>query len=189
MQYGFYIESNFCTGCKACQVACKDEHDLEVGQLFRQVYTFEGGYFKKDGDTYTNNIYAFNLSLACHHCDNPECVNNCPTGAMNKDPETGIVSVNQDRCIGCRYCTWNCPYGAPQYNELIGKTGKCDLCQDRIASGENPVCVDACPLRAIHFGDIDELRAEYGDVGIELIGDEKNTSPNIVIKPHPNANI
>ena len=131
MQYGFYVESNYCVGCKACQVACKDEHDLEVGQLFRKITTKESGQIIEQNKAFFSNVTAYHLSTSCHHCDEPACVKNCPTGAMNKNPETGIVSVNQDRCIGCRYCTWACPYGAPQYNEQIGKTGKCDLASGR----------------------------------------------------------
>ncbi len=95
------------------------------------------------------------------HCQDPVCVNVCPTTAMSKD-ENGIVSVDADKCIGCRYCEWACPYGAPQFNEAAGVMTKCNMCQDLVAEGGNPACVDACPMRALEFGDIEELQAKYG---------------------------
>lgn len=190
MQLGFVHESKYCTGCRACQIACKDLHDLEVGQRWRRVYTVQGGGFAKDGqgDGYVQNVFAYNLSVSCNHCTDPRCVKNCPSGAMTKRTEDGVVFVNQDICIGCGMCKWSCPYDAPQMNEELGRMGKCDFCKDLQAEGKNPVCVDACPLRLIHFGDIEELRKQYGgSAAVASMPEASITQPNLVIVAHKDA--
>ncbi|TWH57190.1 4Fe-4S dicluster protein [Desulfitobacterium sp. LBE] len=103
-QYGFYFDMTSCIGCRTCQVSCKDKNDLNVGTLFRQVKAFETGSYPKPG--------IFHYSGTCNHCENPKCVEGCPTQALHK-LENGIVDHDKAKCIGCRYCTWNCPYGSP----------------------------------------------------------------------------
>jgi anaerobic dimethyl sulfoxide reductase subunit B (iron-sulfur subunit) len=121
------------------------------------------------------------------HCQNPACVQACPTGAMSKD-ENGIVSVNQDQCVGCRYCEWACPYGAPQFIEELGVMSKCNFCKDLVSQGEKPACVAACVMRALDFGEIDELRAKHGSqASIEPLPDSALTRPSVVITPHKHA--
>lgn len=100
----------------------------------------------------------WHLSIACNHCDDPQCVSHCPTTAMHKREEDGVVLVDHDKCVGCRYCTWACPYEAPQFDPAIGMMTKCDTCLDLREQGGNPMCVDSCPMRAIEFGLISELR-------------------------------
>ena len=102
-QLGFVIEQERCMGCKACQAACKDKNDLEVGQLWRRVTEVSGGGYFEDGNAIRQHVYAFWTSMSCNHCENPRCVQNCPTGAMHKRAEDGVVVVDQDKCIGCRY--------------------------------------------------------------------------------------
>jgi anaerobic dimethyl sulfoxide reductase subunit B (iron-sulfur subunit) len=171
---GFYYDMKVCIGCKTCVIACKDKNDLEVGRNFRRVYDFEEGKYPK--------VKVGHLSLSCNHCEEPGCVKGCPTTAMHKRKEDGVVVVDHDKCVGCRYCEWNCPYGAPQFNEEIGKMTKCDTCLDLREKGEEPVCVTSCPMRAIEFGPIEELRAKYGNVnGIKGIPNASLTKPNIVI--------
>jgi anaerobic dimethyl sulfoxide reductase subunit B (iron-sulfur subunit) len=100
----------------------------------------------------------------------------------------GVVLVNQDQCIGCRYCEWACPYGAPQFNEAKGVMTKCNFCEDLIAQGQNPACVDACVMRAIEFGDLAELRAKYGQMNeVEPLPTANLTRPSIALTLHRHA--
>lgn len=187
-QLGFYIDTSRCSGCKTCQVSCKDRNDLDVGRKFRRVYEFGGGSWQKDGNAWQHNTFSYYASVACNHCDKPTCVEGCPTGAMHKREEDGIVLVDQDLCIGCRYCEMRCPYGAPQFDEEKGVMSKCDFCLSRLQAGLNPACVDSCPQRAIEYGPIDELRAKYGTCAdIAPLPSAAFTEPNLVIKPHPNS--
>ena len=94
--------------------------------------------------------------LLCNHCEDPACVNNCPSGAMHKDTATGIVSVNQDVCIACGYCAWVCPYGAPSMDDVDHVMSKCTFCAERVAAGAEPYCVAACPANARVFGDLND---------------------------------
>lgn len=179
---GFYFDLRMCIGCRTCQVACKDKNRLGVGTFFRRVQSFETGVYP------TATIYHFTSS--CNHCENPKCVAGCPTGAMYK-AEDGTVQHNDDLCIGCCYCTWNCPYSVPQYMEEKHVVGKCDSCRDLRDVGENPVCVDSCPMRAIKFGNLEDLKAEYGpDLVSELPILERAsvTNPSLLVNPKNCAN-
>ena len=189
-QLGFYIDQNYCTGCKACQIACKDKHDTPLGVNWRRVVEYSGGTWTTDesAGTAAPHVFTYYTSVSCNHCDNPICVTVCPTKAMTKDAETGIVSVDADKCIGCRYCEWACPYSAPQFNAETGVMTKCDLCQDYLAEGKDPACVAACPSRVLKYGPIDELRAEHGsEAGIAPLPEPELTEPNLVITPHRQA--
>lgn len=190
-QLAFYIDLSTCVGCRACQVACKDKNNLSVDVTWRRVIDYGGGAWvvrpEFGGYPQPNNVYAYSLSKSCMHCENPACVQVCPTQAMHKRDD-GIVLVNQDLCIGCRYCQWACPYGAPQFDEKKGVMTKCDFCQDLLAQGQNPVCVDSCPMRAIEYGELAELRAKYGTVNaVEPLPPASFTSPSLVVTPHPHS--
>lgn len=184
---GFYFDQSVCTGCKACQIACKDKHDLPIGVKWRRVVEYTGGSWQEDGDTMVPNVFTYYTSIACNHCEDPICVKVCPTTAMHKR-EDGTVAVDPDKCVGCRYCEWACPYSAPQYNPELGHMTKCDLCADYRSEGRNPACVEACPSRALDWGPIDELRERYGDVdAVEPLPDPSITRPHLVITPHRDA--
>ncbi len=190
-QLAFYFDQSACTGCKACQIACKDKNDLPVGISWRHVLFYGGGSWNNHptrGDLVVQNgIFAYALSKACMHCENPACVKACPAGAMTKRAD-GVVLVNSDICIGCRYCEWACPYGAPQFNEKKGVMTKCTFCEDLLAQGQNPACVDACPMRALEVGELSELRAKYGsDNAIEPLPPAGITAPALVMTPHKHA--
>ena len=188
-QLGFYFDANRCTGCKACQIACKDKSDLPVGVTWRRVAEFTGGSWVHNTDeSYDHTVFAYYTSVACNHCDNPICVHVCPTQALWKRDEDGIVQVDASKCIGCRYCEWACPYGAPQFDEEIGVMTKCNFCVDYIDAGEPPACVAACPSRALEFGDIEELRAQHGELAeVAPLPEASITEPNLVIDPHHSA--
>lgn len=155
MSYGFYLDMTSCTGCRTCQIACKDKNDLAIGTLFRRVETYESGIFPKPG--------LYHVSRTCNHCTNPACVENCPTGAMYIDEETKTVQHKDEECIGCQSCVKACPYGIPQFLEEDKIVHKCDMCMNLISQGENPACVDACMMRALEWGDFDEIETKHND--------------------------
>lgn len=188
-QLGFHHDASACIGCQTCEIACKDKNDLPIGIRYRHVWQFGGGHWAADADTpdvlVPNNVFAYNISIACMHCADPACVQACPTTAMHKRPEDGLVLVDASRCVGCRYCQWACPYGAPQFNEAKGVMTKCTGCEDLLAQGKNPACVDACLMRALDFGDIAELKAKYGDnASVQPLPSQTITHPSMVITPH-----
>jgi Fe-S-cluster-containing dehydrogenase component/DMSO reductase anchor subunit len=122
-------------------VACQEQNNNPPDVKWRQVGEIEGGEFPQ-----TRRFY---LSMSCNHCQDPSCLNGCPVDAYYKDEKTGIVLMKDNACIGCQYCTWNCPYGAPQYNPERRMVTKCDMCHGRIAEGRNPACVEVCPSQAL----------------------------------------
>ncbi|MCR5583400.1 MAG: dimethylsulfoxide reductase subunit B [Eggerthellaceae bacterium] len=187
-QYAFYLDTTRCTGCKTCEMACKDYRDLSSEVAYRKVYDYEGGNWEDAGDgTYTTTAFMYHISMSCNHCDNPACTQVCPTGAMHKDPETGLVSVDETKCIGCGYCHMACPYNAPKVDRSVGHSVKCDGCKDRVVEGKNPICVDACPLRALEFGTVEEM-AKLGERGnIAPLPASSYTNPNLYIKPTDDA--
>ncbi|WP_094606745.1 Anaerobic dimethyl sulfoxide reductase chain B [Sporomusa silvacetica DSM 10669] len=173
-QIGFHYDMSTCIGCRACQIACKDKNNLKVGVIYRQVYDRESGVFP--------NPRIDHLSLGCNHCANPKCTKNCPTGALYKQDKDGVVLHNKEKCIGCKMCLWSCPYGVPQYNEEEGKAGKCDLCVDLLAKGEEPACVTTCVMRSLHVGEIEELRKQYGNAAdVKGLPSSEMTHPSLCI--------
>lgn len=179
-QLGFYYDMTGCTGCKTCQIACNDKNDLKVGTLYRKVDEYEGGVFPKP--------WIYYLSTSCNHCENPMCVSVCPTGAITKREEDGIVLIDEEKCDGTKSCIIGCPYDVPQFLEEKNVVGKCDFCIDLLEKGEEPACVASCTMRVLKFGDIDELRAEYGEVAdVKPLPESFLTNPAIVITPKKEA--
>jgi anaerobic dimethyl sulfoxide reductase subunit B (iron-sulfur subunit) len=187
-QMAFYFDSTACTDCKVCQIACKDRSDLPVGVLWRRVYQYVGGTWlpseSGNGAMVPNNVFSYSLSVACMHCGKPLCADICPSAAIEKNDD-GVVLIDADKCIGCRYCEWACPYDAPQFHEELGVMTKCDFCEDLLAQGLNPACVDSCVMRCLDYGDINELRAKYGNLAeVEPLPKADITEPAFVITPH-----
>jgi len=185
--YGFYINSSACSGCKTCQVACKDKNDLKQGVNWRRVYDIQGGEWKSDNGVFNSVPFAYNLSISCLNCETPKCLDACPTKAIYEN-ENGFILIDQKLCMGCRYCEWVCPYGAPQYDPELKMMTKCNLCEDYILTGRKPSCVDSCPMRALDFGPMEEMKEKYGTVAqVFPLPDPGLTGPGVVIKPHKDA--
>ncbi len=185
-RYYFHIESNACSGCKTCVAACKDLHDLPVGVNFRHIIMAETGEWKNADGIITGVPGAYNLSVSCNHCADPHCVTGCPTGAMQINGK-GVVIVDETLCMGCGYCTWNCPYEAPVINPNTGKAGKCDMCIDRLDKGVDPVCVEACPLRSIHITTEQDNGFNPEEAAVYPLPDPAITKPSLLITRHRSA--
>ncbi len=181
--YVFSFDASRCTGCKTCELACKDYHDLSPQIAFRKIYEYAGGGFSQNPDgTWTQDVWCDYLSMNCNHCDNPACMKACPTGAMHRD-EQGFISVDHDRCVGCKYCELACPYNVPSFNTELGQMSKCDGCSSRVANGEQPICVEACPLYAIDFGTVDEMEKKHGSSEwMAPLPDPSHTEPTTIFK-------
>lgn len=189
-QYAFYFDSARCTGCKTCELACKDYQNLDKNTAYRHVFDYEGGSWTINADgTCQTDAFVYHVSVSCNHCDNPACTGVCPTGAMHKNPETGLVSVNTDKCIGCGYCHMACPYNAPRVDRALGHSVKCDGCASRVEAGLNPICVDACPLRALEFGPVSEMAALGEQANIAPLPESHYTNPHLYIKVNENAKV
>lgn len=183
-QYGFYMDLSRCTGCKTCQLACKDYKDLPPERNFRRVYEYTGGNWQADGKVWHNNVFSYYISVSCNHCKEPACLEVCPTEAIFKNDE-GLVLIDESKCIGCQSCAAACPYGAPQFDEEREVMTRCDACKDRVKAGSKPICVESCPLRALDFGLIEDLQAKYGTLAeVAPLPVYEETKPSIVIKPN-----
>lgn len=196
------IDTRRCMACNSCTVACKIENNLPNNTWWNRVMTVGGENLDSPEGTYPN-LKMMNITVACQHCDNPACVKVCPVGATYQDPETGVVRQDYDKCIGCRMCMSACPYTGvrsfnweePQYHLdfAVGDADvsphqkhtveKCTFCWHRLAKGVQPACVEVCPARARHFGDLNDPESEVS----QLIRDreymqllpERDTHPSV----------
>lgn len=195
---GLVVDLDTCVGCHACAVACKEWNtgghmapltDLEPygrdpdGIWFNRIHTFEAGIEA----TGCGSSRTTHFPKSCLHCETPDCVTVCPTGASYKRAEDGIVLVNEDLCIGCKLCSWACPYGAREFDTDTGTMKKCTLCIDRIYN-ENleeidrvPACVMVCPVSARHFGDLGDANSQVSRLVAERGGFD--LMPEIGYKP------
>ncbi|MCL2807739.1 MAG: 4Fe-4S binding protein [Coriobacteriia bacterium] len=186
MQYGFYFDNGRCTGCKTCELACKDYNDLDTTMLFRKVYDFEGGtWTQAEGDAWTTTTFSYHVSAGCNHCDAPLCMAFCQFDAILRDEDTGIVFIDEELCTGCEECVGGCPYAVPRFDAEQQVARKCDGCLKRIKDGKQAICAESCPLRALAFDDIESLRASYGTVDQIPPLPEPKTNPNLVINASP----
>lgn len=148
-QVGFYVNTDRCIKCYACEVACKQWNGIKAGGVSRRnVYEVSDGVFPDNTRTF--------ISMSCMHCASPACASVCPAGAISKREEDGVVFVNKDKCIGCRYCFFACPFGVPQYDKEC--MNKCDMCLENGGLEDGgPHCVATCPTKALNFGTMEEL--------------------------------
>lgn len=172
-QHGFFFTADNCIGCHACEAACSDKNDNPAHIAFRSVGYVEGGSFP--------DYKRMNISMACNHCDDPVCLKGCPTGAYTKHVEYGAVLQDPETCFGCGYCTWVCPYNAPQLDPIKGQVSKCNMCVDRLEVGLKPACVTACVGNALDFGVIENTPEDREQCKVSIPGfpDPEITHPNI----------
>lgn len=181
MGMGFFFDQTRCTDCLACVVACKDWHNIPAGPAsWIRVTTIEEGLYP-----YLRVSF---LVQCCFHCADPGCVAVCPAQAIQKREDNGVVVVSQELCLGrdnCHLCREACPYGAPQFGaEENPKMQKCDLCLERLLQGLKPICVAACPMRALDAGPMDGLVSSHGGTR-EAVGFvySRDLKPSIVFRP------
>ena len=199
---GFVIDKKSCIACHACAVACKVENNLPDGNWWNRILTEGGDNMDAPEGTYPN-LSLGNIAVACQHCKNPACVKVCPVGATYKDPETGVVRQDYDKCIGCRMCMAACPYtGVRSFNwdepkyaigQAMGDADvpahqkhvveKCTMCWHRLAKDLAPACVEVCPARVRFFGDLDDPDSEVSQLirdreYMQLLAEE-GTKPSV----------
>ena len=173
-QYAIATDLNRCVGCLSCMVACKAVNNVPIGSYWNKVLRI--GPSLKEGATSSHDVEMYYLPVQCQHCADPACAKVCPVGATSKDPETGIVKQDVEKCIGCRMCMAACPYTGvrsfnweePRYylDIALGEhdapphqkhtVEKCILCEPRLARGLEPACVEVCPGRARFFGNLED---------------------------------
>ena len=197
-QLGLVIDLDTCVGCHACAVACKQWNSTGSGSPLSDI----DPYGKAPDGVWLNRVHSYEVAAdsargqpattlhfprSCLHCAEPACVTVCPTGASYKRAEDGIVLVDESKCIGCKLCSWACPYGAREYDEVAGVIKKCTLCVDRIYNEQLdetervPACVQACPTRARHFGDLGDPDSAVSRLVAERSG--RDLMPELGYRP------
>lgn len=183
MKLGMLIDTSLCTGCHTCAVACKVENNLPNDVWWNRVETVGGAEEDTPAGQFPDVTMSF-LTVACQHCENPPCVPACPTGATYKREKDGVVVVDYDKCIGCGACIQACPYDgvrtrnadelqysvpfpvgnmdAPQSQPAT--VSKCNFCVQRIDVGQEPACIEVCPMRARFFGDLDNPESNVAKI-------------------------
>ena len=205
---GLVIDLDICVGCHACAVNCKEwnagghsapltDHDPygaePTGVWFNRIHSYEA--VDEQGESHT-----VHFPKSCLHCDDAPCVTVCPTGASYKRVEDGIVLVDADLCIGCKLCSWACPYGAREYDADAGVMKKCTLCVDKIynqnLSPESrvPACVSACPTGARSFGDLSDPDSDVSRLvrargGYDLMPEQGCRPVNKYLPPRPRTRL
>jgi Fe-S-cluster-containing dehydrogenase component/DMSO reductase anchor subunit len=151
MRKGFIFDQNKCVNCQACNVACVLENGWTIHA--RSIFIFNSQALPL--------LPLINLSLACNHCEIPICLEGCPTASYKRDLTTGAVIIDENKCIGCKYCQWICPYDAPKFDAEKRIMGKCNLCYSGMSEGRLPACTTACPTGALNYGEISATIEEY----------------------------
>lgn len=154
IRYAMLHDETTCIGCTACMDACRETNQVPEGVSRLEIIRSE------PYGEFPNVKYEF-FRYSCQHCTNAPCVSVCPTGASYIDASTGIVDVNKDLCIGCQYCIAVCPYRVRFIHPVYKSADKCNFCRDtNLAKGKQPACVEACPTKALTFGDTNDPQSE-----------------------------
>ncbi|HZK43752.1 MAG TPA: 4Fe-4S dicluster domain-containing protein [Syntrophomonadaceae bacterium] len=174
------IDMSRCVGCRTCTVACKMENNVVEGNMRMRIFDPHGNlHFDRPIGIYPD-LQMYWTPVPCQHCEDAPCVTACPSGAMHVR-EDGIVDLDKNKCIGCRYCNWVCPYDVPQFDSVARVSDKCNLCAHLIDKGEDSMCVTCCPARAIHYGDLNDPNSEVSK--LLQIRDNKTLAPEHGTKP------
>ena len=202
MHYGMVIDTKRCVGCNACTVACKMANNVPQDIFWTRALTDGGEMMDTPAGEFPDVSLRY-ITVSCQHCENPACAKVCPVGATYKDPETGVVRQDYDKCIGCRMCMSAGPYtgvrsfnweeprypmdfalgdaDAPKHQKHVVE--KCIFCYQRLARGETPACMDLCPARARHFGDLDDPDSEVSKLlkerSYEQLLPSEGTKPSV----------
>ncbi|MFR9168658.1 MAG: 4Fe-4S dicluster domain-containing protein [Gordonibacter urolithinfaciens] len=202
MHYGMVIDTKRCVGCNAWTVACKMANNVPQDIFWTRALTDGGDMMDTPAGEFPDISMRY-ITVSCQHCENPACAKVCPVGATYKDPETGVVRQDYDKCIGCRMCMSACPYtgvrsfnweeprypmdfalgdaDAPKHQKHVVE--KCIFCYQRLARGETPACMDLCPARARHFGDLDDPNSEVSQLikerSYEQLLPSEGTKPSV----------
>ncbi len=171
MPNSFLFDANRCTGCGACRLACGIENRLDPERSWRRIDTFNRTRYP--------GVPLYYLSLACNHCDTPACMHACPARAYSRDAATGAVLLHEEKCIGCKYCAWACPYDAPVFDPPRGVMSKCTFCRHRLEEGLKPACAALCPTGALDFGGLAESELKHAIAGFPIT----DLGPRIKIEP------
>lgn len=166
-QMGFIFDVDLCIGCKACEIACRNENQTVSVVKWRRVTNLTDDTF---------------LSVSCNHCSSPECFRVCPENAFTKRAD-GIVEINSNLCTGCGLCITACPFGAPQYDSELHKVSKCQMCYPRQDKGLLPACVEACSTGALQCEDINVFFNKEAVSTVQGFPDIRLTEPSIVFFP------
>ena len=174
-RFGMLIDLSLCIGCNACAVACKQENGVPLTKFNTWVESWDVGTGEQ--------ARRANQPKLCNHCADAPCVKVCPTGASYRT-EDGVVLVDSEKCIGCKYCMAACPYQARWVDDDTGEVGKCTFCHHRAAHGLLPACVSTCVTRARYFGDLDDpssdIAKKVADVGGEALFADLGLNPSVL---------
>lgn len=183
-QYGMVIDTTRCMGCQTCVVSCKISNQIPDDIYWNRVVGNGTDAFDRPSGIFPDVRLSY-LPELCNHCSNPACVASCPTGAMHKRDEDGVVLVDDGVCIGCGSCVEACPYQMPKLDDEAGVSTKCTLCYDRLAAGLEPWCVQACPAEARIVGDLSDPQSEISlyiaERGAVPIFESYGTEPNVYV--------
>ena len=178
-KYGWFIDTRRCFGCHGCEVACKSENDVPLGNFIRQTFFKDVGEYPK--------VARMFLPMACQHCEDAPCIKACPTAAIKK-ASGGSVIIDYERCCGHGECVDACPYGAIYIDPAANQAVKCHNCYHRVDEGMDPACASTCPSDAIYFGDLNDpnskvsaaiTEAKANDIELVQLRADEGTKPRM----------